>query len=68
MSAEATLLALTVLDSLLTRAAAVNAIILAARKEGRDVNEQELDAAVSADDAAKTVLEDAIAKAKAEGR
>jgi len=68
MSAATTILALEVLDSLLSRAASVNGTILTARKEGREVSEAELDTAVSGDDATRAILEASIARAKAEGR
>ena len=68
MSAANTLMALTIIDSLLARAAAVNGTILTARKEGRDVSEEELNRARAEDDTARAALEAAIAKAKAEGR
>lgn len=68
MSAANTLLALELIDSLLARAASVNTTILTARKEGRDVSDAEIDAAVSGDDLATATLAAAIAKAKSEGR
>jgi hypothetical protein len=63
-----TLVALTMVDSLLARAQELNTVIQNAQREGRDITEAELEAAAGRDDVAKATLEAAIAKAKAEGR
>lgn len=68
MNPDNLLLAVTLVDSLLTRAATLNATIMQARKEGRDVSAAELAGARARDDLAKVELDAAIAKAKAEGR
>jgi hypothetical protein len=68
MSADTLLTAVVVLDSLLARASSLNASIMAARKEGRDITDAELEAAASKDDIARAALAADIAKAKAEGR
>lgn len=68
MTPDNMLLALTLLDSLLTRAVTLNATIQTARKEGRDISDAELAGAQARDDTARLTLEAAIAKAKSEGR
>ena len=73
MNAESTstmnaLLAITLLDNLLARAQQVSGAILQARKEGRDITDEELDRAVVDDNKARAMLEASIAKARAEGR
>lgn len=57
--------AIALLLGLIDRAAAWGAVIAKAQAEGRDLTEAEVDAFASADDAAKTALEAAIAKARA---
>lgn len=51
--------------SLIDRAAAYSAVLNKAKAEGRDVTPTELDAAVAADDAARTKEQGAIARARA---
>lgn len=46
----------------------ISALIEKARGEGRDVSDEELAELVSDDDAARTALDEAIARAQAEGR
>lgn len=57
-----------ILLALLDRATQWGTVIAQARAEGRPVSEAEVDAFFAIDDAAAKRLDDAIAKAKAEGR
>jgi hypothetical protein len=57
-----------ILLTLLDRAASWGTVVAQARAEGRPVSEAEITAFFAADDAADKRLQDAIAKAKAEGR
>jgi hypothetical protein len=59
-----TALAIQLLLGLLDRAAAWGAKIAQAQAEGRELTEEEVDAFVAEDDAAKTALEKAIRKAR----
>ena len=61
-------LAIQLLLGLLDRAAAWGAVIAKAQAEGRDLTEAEVDAFADADSVAQAMQEDAIAKARAEGR
>jgi hypothetical protein len=54
--------AITLALSLLDRAAAYGSLVTAARAEGRDVSDVELDALAAEDDAARKELENAIKK------
>ena len=58
----------TLLLGVIDRASQISALVSLARSEGRDVTSAELETLRQADDAAKKALDDAIAKAKAEGR
>jgi len=46
----------------------ITALIEKARAEGRDITDEEIDSLVADDDAAKLALDQAIEKAKSEGR
>ncbi len=61
-------LVITLLLGLLDRATQITTLIQTARTEGRDITPAELDALVEKDNVARKALDDAIAKAKAEGR
>jgi hypothetical protein len=61
-------LAIQLLLALLDRAAAWGAVIAKAQAEGRDLTEEEVDAFADADSVAQAMQENAIAKARAEGR
>lgn len=56
--------ALSLLIQLLSQADAISRLIQAARNEGRDLSDAELDALVAQDDVARQALVDAIARAK----
>ena len=56
--------ALSLLIQLLSQADAIGRLIQAARSEGRDLTDAELDALVAGDDAARAALVDAINNAK----
>lgn len=60
------ILILDLIISLTDRVASLSSLIKKARAEGRDVTEEEIQALVVDDDAAKKALDEAIAKAKAE--
>ena len=60
--------AIGLLLALIDRTAQIGALIAKAQSEGRDITSAELNTLVAADDAAKKELQDAIAKAKSEGR
>jgi hypothetical protein len=62
------LIAIQLLTALMDRAGAIGALIKNAVSEGRDISTAELDQLARDDDAARTNLEAAIAKARAEGR
>lgn len=66
MSSESTVVAINLLLQILTQAQGLTALIQKARAEGRDVTDEELDALVDADDAARARLDTAIAHAKGE--
>lgn len=57
-----------ILLALLDRVTQWGTVIAQARAEGRQISDAEIDAFFAADDAARKRLDDAIAKAKAEGR
>lgn len=54
--------------SLSQQAQRINQLLLAARSEGRDVTDAEIEALVGEDDVARAALDAAIAQARAEGR
>lgn len=60
--------ALALLTQLLTQANALGNLIRTAQKEGRDITPAELDTLAVGDDAARTALDAAIARAKSENR
>jgi len=57
-------IAVSLILGLLDRASAIGALLKAARAEGRDLTEAEIDKLVAEDDAARTELDAAIAKAR----
>ena len=68
MSTVNLLIATNVALDLLVRAQQVTQLIATAKKEGRDVMDSEIDALVSADNAARAALALEIEKAKAAGQ
>ena len=61
---EGAILAMDIVFGLLDRASSITALIKTAQSEGRDITAEELDALVSADDASRVALVEAIAKRK----
>jgi hypothetical protein len=60
--------ALTLLTQLAGQVAALGNLIRTAQSEGRDITPAELDGLAANDDAARSALDAAIARAKSEGR
>jgi len=60
--------ALTLLTQLLGQVTALGNLIRTAQAEGRDITPAELDTLAAGDDAARSALEAAIARARADGR
>lgn len=68
MGADKILLLLQLITSYTLQIQKITELVAKARAEGRDVSEEEINALVSEDDAAKAALDAAIAKAQSEGR
>jgi hypothetical protein len=68
MSSAAVFTGIELLIQLIDRAAAASSIIKTARAEGRDVTSAELAQLRAEGDASMAALDDAIARAKSEGR
>ena len=62
------LTALTLLNQLIAQTQALGRLMAQAQAEGRDITEQEIDGLADLDDSARASLQDAIARARAEGR
>jgi hypothetical protein len=62
------LTALTLLNQLLTQGQALGRLTAQAQAEGREITAAEIDALADLDDTARASLQDAIARAKAQGR
>jgi hypothetical protein len=62
MSTENTLKAITLVTSLLREAMAIQSLIQQAQAEGRDLTREEMEAAVSRDDAARQGLVEALTR------